>query len=59
MKKIIYIFLLFLQIQNNNKLLFLDQDSNIELAITPTHIDANIKHNVAGFIVLAFGKKNR
>ena len=29
------------------------------MAITPTHIDANIKHNVAGFIVLAFGRKDR
>lgn len=58
-KKLLYFFIFYFQIKCSNKLIFLDPDSNVELAITPTHIDANIKHNVAGYIIIAFGKKDR
>ena len=47
------------QISTTNKLLFLDNNTNVEIGITATHIDANFKHNTAGYIILAFGKKNR
>lgn len=39
-------------------MIFLDQDANVEIGFTPTMIDANIKHNIGGFIILAFGDEN-
>ena len=39
-------------------MIFLDQDTNVEIGFTPTMIDANIKHNIGGFIILAFGDEN-
>jgi hypothetical protein len=42
-----------------NKLLFLDNDANVEIGYIGHQIDVNFKHNVAGYIILAFGNKSR
>ncbi len=42
-----------------NKLLFLDSDTNIEVSIWREEIIINFKHNVPGFIVLAFADAKR
>lgn len=42
-----------------NKLIFLDKETNVEIGFTHTHVDINFKHNVAGFIILAFGDEKK
>ena len=50
-----FLILLFHSLISINKLLFLDQHTNIEVGIIPRKIDVNFKHNTGGFIVIAFG----
>lgn len=42
-----------------NKLLFLDNDANVEIGFIGNQIDVNFKHNVAGYIIIAFGNKKK
>lgn len=42
-----------------NKLLFLDNESNIEVGMYAQGIDVNFKHNVGGYIAVAFGDDKR
>ena len=42
-----------------NKLLFLDTDTNVEIGVWREDIIINFKHNVPGFIILAFADAKR
>ena len=38
-----------------NKLVFLDNNTNVEIGVRGEYIVCNFKHNIKGFIILAFG----
>ena len=42
-----------------NKLLFLDTDTNVEIGVWREDIIINFKHNVPGFIIMAFADAKR
>ena len=42
-----------------NKLLFLDTETNVEIGVWRDDIIVNFKHNVPGFIIMAFADAKR